>query len=55
MRVPVTLLITDRLPITVLLTVMAAFLALLIAVPLAFLAALRQGGWADAVSAASHS
>jgi peptide/nickel transport system permease protein len=49
MRVPVTLLITDRLPITVLLTVMAAFLALLVAVPLAFLAALRQGGWADAV------
>jgi peptide/nickel transport system permease protein len=27
---------------------MAAFLALLTAVPLAFLAALRQGGWADA-------
>lgn len=49
MRVPVTLLITDRLPITVLLTVMAAFLALLVAVSLAFLAALRQGGWADAV------
>jgi peptide/nickel transport system permease protein len=49
MRVPVTLLITDRLPITVLLTVLAAFLALLVAVPLAFLAALRQGGWADAV------
>ncbi|HEY7578724.1 MAG TPA: ABC transporter permease [Acetobacteraceae bacterium] len=48
MRVPVTLLIADRLPITVLLTAMAAFLALLTAVPLAFLAALRQGGWADA-------
>jgi peptide/nickel transport system permease protein len=49
MRVPVTLLIAERLPITVLLTVMAACLALLIAVPLAFLAALRQGGWADAM------
>jgi peptide/nickel transport system permease protein len=49
MRVPVTLLIADRLPITVLLTAMAAFLALLTAVPLAFLSALRQGGWADAV------
>lgn len=49
MRVPVTLLIVDRLPITVLLTAMAAFLALLTAVPLAFLAALRQGGLADAV------
>jgi peptide/nickel transport system permease protein len=48
MRIPVTLLIADRLPITVLLTAMAAFLALLTAVPLAFLAALRQGGWADA-------
>jgi peptide/nickel transport system permease protein len=48
MRVPVILLIADRLPITVLLTAMAAFLALLTAVPLAFLAALRQGGWADA-------
>ena len=49
MRVPVTLLIADRLPITVLLTALAAVLALLTAVPLAFLAALRQGGWADAV------
>jgi peptide/nickel transport system permease protein len=48
MRVPVNLLIADRLPITVLLTAMAAFLALLAAVPLAFLSALRQGGWADA-------
>jgi peptide/nickel transport system permease protein len=49
MRVPVTLVIAERLPITVLLTAMAAFLALLTAVPLAFLAALRQGGWSDAV------
>jgi peptide/nickel transport system permease protein len=49
MRIPVTLLIADRLPNTLLLTAMAAVLALLIAVPLAFLAALRQGGWADAI------
>jgi peptide/nickel transport system permease protein len=49
MRVPVTLVIAERLPITVLLTAMAAFLALLTAVPLAFLAALRQGGWSDVV------
>jgi peptide/nickel transport system permease protein len=48
MRIPVTLLIAERLPVTVLLTAMAAVLALLTAVPLAFLAALRQGGWADA-------
>jgi peptide/nickel transport system permease protein len=48
MRIPVTLLIADRLPITVLLTAMAAVLALLAAIPLAFLSALRQGGWADA-------
>jgi peptide/nickel transport system permease protein len=49
MRIPVTILIADRLPITRLLTAMAAVLALLTAVPLAFLAALRQGGWADAI------
>lgn len=49
MRIPVTLLIADRLPNTMLLTAMAGVLALLIAVPLAFLAALRQGGWADAI------
>jgi peptide/nickel transport system permease protein len=49
MRIPVSLLIADRLPVTLLLTAMAACLALLTAVPLAFLAALRQGGIADAV------
>jgi peptide/nickel transport system permease protein len=48
MRIPVTQLIAERLPTTLLLTAMAALLALLTAVPLAFLAALRQGGWADA-------
>jgi len=37
------------LPITLLLTAMAVVLALLIAVPLAFVAALRQGGWVDAI------
>jgi peptide/nickel transport system permease protein len=49
MRIPVTQLIADRLPNTLLLTAMAAVLAVLAAVPLAFLAALRQGGWADAI------
>ena len=49
MQMPVTQLIAERLPVTLMLTAMAALLALLIAVPLAFVAALRQGGWADAV------
>jgi peptide/nickel transport system permease protein len=49
MRVPVVSLVRDRLPVTLLLTGMAMVLALLIAVPLAFVAALRQGGIADAV------
>lgn len=49
MRVPVAQLILARLPVTLLLTAMAAVLALLIAVPLAFVGALRQGGWADAL------
>jgi peptide/nickel transport system permease protein len=49
MRIPVTQLIVDRLPNTMLLTGMAAVLAVLTAVPLALLAALRQGGWADAM------
>jgi peptide/nickel transport system permease protein len=49
MRVPVISLVRDRLPVTLLLTGMAMVLALLIAVPLAFVAALRQGGIADAV------
>ena len=47
LRAPVTQLIAERLPITLMLTAMAAVLALLIAVPLAFIAALRQGGWVD--------
>jgi peptide/nickel transport system permease protein len=49
MGVPVVQLIKARLPVTLLLTAMAVVLALLIAVPLAFLAALRQGGWTDAL------
>jgi peptide/nickel transport system permease protein len=48
LRVPVSSLIVERLPVTLLLTGMAAVLALLIAVPLAFWSALRRGGWADA-------
>jgi peptide/nickel transport system permease protein len=49
MRVPVVSLIKERLPVTIMLTSMAMVLAVLIAAPLAFVAALRQGGWADAV------
>jgi peptide/nickel transport system permease protein len=47
LRVPVSTLIRDGLPITLMLTFMAAFIALVIAVPLAFIAALRPGGWLD--------
>ena len=47
LRVPVTRLIASGLPITLMLTAMAAILALAIAVPLAFLGALRPDGWAD--------
>jgi peptide/nickel transport system permease protein len=48
MRVPVASLVREGLPITLMLTGMAAFMALLISVPLAFVSALRPGGWADA-------
>jgi len=47
LHVPVTQLIAERLPNTLMLTAMAAMLALLIAVPLAFVAALREGGIVD--------
>lgn len=40
-------LIFDRLPVTLLLTALAGLLALLMAVPLAFVAALRHGGLVD--------
>lgn len=49
MHVPVSRLIRDGLPITLQLTTMAALFALLIAVPLAFVAALRPGSVADAM------
>jgi peptide/nickel transport system permease protein len=49
MRVPVVSLIRERLPVTVMLTGMAMVLAVVIAAPLAFIAALRQGSWADTV------
>ena len=42
-----TQLIAERLPVTLMLTAMAAVLALLLAVPLAFVAALREGGIVD--------
>lgn len=48
LKVPVTDLIVQRLPITILLTVMAALIALVMAVPLAFLAALQRGRHTDA-------
>ena len=49
MHVPVMRLIGDRLPVTLMLTGMSVVFALLIAVPLAFVSALRPGGWADVV------
>jgi peptide/nickel transport system permease protein len=49
LKVPVTQLIVQRLPVTLLLTAMAALIALLLAVPLAFVAALRQDKTADTV------
>jgi len=53
LRVPVATLVADGLPITLLLTAMAAAMALVIAVPLAFAAALRPGGWIDVAIRAS--
>jgi peptide/nickel transport system permease protein len=49
MRIPVATLLIQRLPVTLALTGFAMVLALLIAVPLAFAAALREGGIADTV------
>ena len=49
LKQPVARLIAQRLPVTLLLTAMAAAISLTLAVPLAFAAALRQGGAADAV------
>lgn len=47
LRVPVTDLIVQRLPVTVMLTLYAGVLAALMAVPLAVLAALKRGTWVD--------
>ena len=47
LKVPVTQLIAERLPVTMLLTVMAALIAVALAVPLAFVAALRRDRLAD--------
>jgi len=49
LKLPVARLIAERLPVTLMLTAMAAVIALLLAVPLAFVAALRRGQPADAV------
>ena len=49
MRIPVATLLGQRLPVTLGLTGYALLLALLIAVPLAFAAALHEGGIADTV------
>jgi peptide/nickel transport system permease protein len=49
LRVPVSRLVMSGAPITLMLTAMAAVMALVIAVPLAFLAALRPGGWIDGI------
>ncbi len=46
-RVPVTRLIAERLPATLMLTGLAALIAVVAAVPLAFIAALRADRWPD--------
>lgn len=48
-RVPVMRLVGERLPVTLTLTAMAAALSILLAIPLAFLAAIRRNGLADVV------
>ena len=47
LKVPVASLIAQRMPVTMLLTAMAAGIAVVLALPLAFLAATRPGGLAD--------
>jgi len=46
-RVPVTTLIADRLPVTLMLTGMAMVIALILALPLAFVAAINVNRWPD--------
>jgi peptide/nickel transport system permease protein len=48
LKMPVADVIAQRLPVTLLLTAMAALIALVLAVPLAFIAATRRDGVADA-------
>ena len=49
LKVPVSQLVRERLPVTLMLTAYAALLAILLAVPLAFVAALNRDRGADAV------
>ncbi|HET6466933.1 MAG TPA: ABC transporter permease [Geminicoccaceae bacterium] len=49
LKVPVSRLVRERLPVTLMLTAYAALLAILLAVPLAFVAALNRDRGADAV------
>jgi peptide/nickel transport system permease protein len=49
LKVPVMSLVAQRLPVTLLLTAMAALIALALAVPLAFVAALNRHGAADSI------
>ncbi|UBV44301.1 ABC transporter permease (plasmid) [Deinococcus taeanensis] len=49
LKIPVLRLIGERLPVTLFLTVYAAALGLLLAVPLAVLAAVRRNTWVDAL------
>jgi len=46
-RLPVTRLIADRLPVTLMLTAMATIIALVLALPLAFVAAMNANRWPD--------
>jgi peptide/nickel transport system permease protein len=46
-RVPVLRLIGERLPVTLLLTGMSVVIALILALPLAFIAAVKANGWQD--------
>lgn len=46
-RVPVTAIIADRLPVTLALTALAVVIALILAVPLAFIAAISANRWPD--------
>jgi len=49
LKVPVLQLVTERLPVTLFLTVYAALIGVLLAVPLAVLAAVRRNTWVDVV------